>query len=109
MTTIKDARNKAGYKQKEVSAITGIPLGTLRRWEQGVNEPPIENIIQLAELYQMSTDELLGSSFASAEYDASGLTEDEHHLLELYRKCSDQGREYIMQVASVTAGIFIRQ
>lgn len=106
MTTIKDARNKAGYKQKEVSALTGIPLGTLRRWEQGVNEPPIESIIQLAELYQVSTDELLGSSFAPSEYDVGGLSEDEHRLIELYRKCSEQGCEYILQVASVTAGIF---
>lgn len=106
MSSIKDARIKAGYKQKEVSAITRIPLGTLRRWEQGVNEPPIENIIQLAELYQVSTDELLGSSFASVESDMSTLSEDEQQLIELYRQCSSQGRGYLLQVASVTAGVF---
>lgn len=107
MSSIKDARIKSGLKQREVSALTRIPLGTLRRWEQGVNEPPIESIIQLADLYGVSTDELLGSSFASVmEYDSSRITEDERRLLDLYRKCTPQGREYLMQVAEVTAGLF---
>ena len=106
MSAIKEARVKAGLKQREVAEMTGIPLGTLRRWEQGVNEPDVDHIIQLADLYGVSTDELLGSSFASVEYDTNLLTEDEGRLVTLYRKCSRQGREYLMQVAHVTAGIF---
>lgn len=106
MSSIKEARIKAGYKQKEVSEITGIPLGTLRRWEQGVNEPDVDHIIQLADLYGTSTDELLGSGFANIEYDTSRLSDDETQLIQLFRKCTQQGKEYLLQVASVTAGIF---
>lgn len=109
MTAIKDARTKTGLKQREVVALTGIPLGTLRRWEQGVNEPPIESIILLADLYGVSTDELLGSGFASTVAGSSTVTSDERRLLDLYRQCTQQGREYLMQVAEVTAGLFGRE
>ncbi len=107
MSSIKEARIKAGYKQKEVSKITGIPLGTLRRWEQGINEPNVDSIITLADLYGTSTDELLGSGFSVVlEYNTDNLTDDEKKLVKLYRQCSHQGREYLLQIASVTAGIF---
>ena len=104
MTAIKDARNRAGYKQKQVSDLTGIPLGTLRRWEQGVNEPDIDSIIMLADFYGVSVDELLGSSFAPERDD--GLSPDERRLVDLYRRCSEKGRETLMGVAEVTAGLF---
>lgn len=106
MTALKDARKKAGLTQAQASKMSGIPLGTLRRWEQGVNEPGIEAIIQLADIYQVSTDELLGSDFASVEYDSTALTPNEQHLLDLYRRCSIDGRRYLLGVAQVTAGLF---
>lgn len=64
-TNLKAERKKAGYTQEKVSQITGIALGTLRRWEQGVNEPDMGSIIQLAKLYKTTTDTILGTEFAS--------------------------------------------
>ncbi len=109
MTALKDARKRAGFTQTQVVEISGIPLGTLRRWEQGVNEPNIDAIIQLADIYNVSTDELLGSDFASTEYDTNRLSDNEQHLVDLYRKCSQKGREYLLGVAEVTAGLFGRE
>lgn len=42
----------------------------------------------------------------SIEYDTSKLTDEEKRLIDLYRQCTQQGKEYLLQVASVTAGIF---
>lgn len=109
MTAIKDARKRAGLTQTQVVAISGIPLGTLRRWEQGVNEPNIDAIIQLADIYNVSTDELLGSDFANIEYDTDRLSDSEQRLVDIYRRCSKKGRELLIQVATVTAGIFGRE
>ena len=109
MTALKDARKKAGLTQAQAAEISGIPLGTLRRWEQGVNEPSIDFIVQLADIYQVSTDELLGSSFSALEYDTNRLSDDENRLLDLYRACTPQGREYLIGVAEVTAGLFGRE
>lgn len=65
-TFLGNARRKAGLTQKEASEKTGIPLGTIRRWEQGQNDPDMGSLIQLAELYGVSLDEILGmDSFRS--------------------------------------------
>lgn len=61
---LKRARNRSGMTQAEASKASGIPIGTLRRWEQGVNEPDIASIILLADTYGTTTDELLGSRFS---------------------------------------------
>lgn len=61
---LKIVRKHAGLTQAQASEATGIPLGTLRRWEQGVNEPDMESVVKLAELYGVSTDTILGSKFA---------------------------------------------
>lgn len=100
MSAIKEARIRAGYKQRDVVALTGIPLGTLRRWEQGVNEPPIDAIIQLADLYECSTDELLGSGFAPVdiEYNVDAMTQDERELLERYRGMDEDRRSVLLAV-----------
>lgn len=37
--TIKELRENTGLTQKAFAAMYGIPLGTLRRWEQGESRP----------------------------------------------------------------------
>lgn len=105
MTAIKDARNRAGYKQREVSEALSIPLGTLRRWEQGVNEPDIESLIDLANLYGTSVDALLGSRFAVEYETPEKMDADERELLDLYRAASDQGRAAIIAVVRIISEI----
>lgn len=84
------------YTQQQVADITGIPLGTLRRWEQHQNEPDTESLIMLADLYEVSMDDMLGSGFANTP---SELTSDERELLSLYQSTDKRGRETIMAVA----------
>lgn len=67
MKGLKLARKKAGYTQVKASEKSGIPLSTLRRWEQGVNEPDVSSINLLADLYDCSTDFILGSKFANRQ------------------------------------------
>lgn len=67
MKGLKLARQNAGYTQAEASDVSGVPLSTLRRWEQGVNEPDVESINMLADLYNCSTDFILGSKFAEKQ------------------------------------------
>ncbi len=53
------SREKSRLTQKEVSAKTGIPLGTIRRWEQGQNDPDLNSLIQLIKLYGVSLESIL--------------------------------------------------
>ena len=64
MNGIKKAREMSGLTQPQAAKLSGIALGTLRRWEQGINEPDIDSINLLADLYKVSTDFMLGSGFA---------------------------------------------
>lgn len=53
------SREKSRLTQKEVSAKTGIPLGTIRRWGQGQNDPDLNSLIQLIKLYGVSLESIL--------------------------------------------------
>lgn len=56
---LSSSREKSGLTQKEVSAKTGFPLGTIRRWKQGQNDPDMGSLIQLAEFYDVSLNSIL--------------------------------------------------
>lgn len=38
---VKLERSRSGMTQEEFAALTGVPLGTLRRWEQEVSSPSL--------------------------------------------------------------------
>lgn len=56
---LKKARLRAGYKQVEVSRLTGVNNKTLSGYENGVSEPDANTLKVLAELYEVSVDWLL--------------------------------------------------
>lgn len=56
---LKEAREKAGYSQKEVAEKLNISRQSISRWENGWSCPDIENLVILSELYNSSIDELL--------------------------------------------------
>lgn len=76
-TNLKAVRKAAGFTQEQASKLSGIALGTLRRWEQGVNEPDMESVIRLASLYKTTTDTILGSEFADSIDGAVRIDQDD--------------------------------
>lgn len=103
---LKKARNRAGLTQQDVAVMTNIALGTLRRWEQGVNEPDTESLVALLDLYGASADEVLESSFyAKAAARSQRLSPDEQLLLDLYRSTDARGKAAIMRTAEGEAGV----
>jgi transcriptional regulator with XRE-family HTH domain len=61
----KQLREEARLTQKEASERSGIPLSTLRNWEQGTNLPRIDQAIKLAHALEVDLNTLAG--FAEAE------------------------------------------
>lgn len=58
---MKRARLKAGLSQKEVAEALRVSQPQIARWEQGVgSEPSISRLADLAALYKISVDELIG-------------------------------------------------
>ena len=59
MNKFKEYREKVKMTQCEVANRLGIEQGTISMWETDKNYPSIKYLMQLAELYECTTDELL--------------------------------------------------
>lgn len=57
---IADLRVDKDLKQKEIAAILNVHPEVYRRYEKGIREIPVWAVIKLAQLYQTSTDYILG-------------------------------------------------
>lgn len=88
MTNFKKERKKKSYTQDEISEKLGIPKTTYCGYEQGIRKIPIEVLCNLADIYQISLDELVGRNFAKAG------TELEDEILKYVRQLSllEQGK-----------------
>jgi len=57
---VKDLRLQYHYTQRFVADKLGITSQSYGAYELGLNEPSIPNLIKLADLYDISLDELVG-------------------------------------------------
>ena len=53
-------REAAGLSQPKLAEAAGVPVGTLRQWEQDRRLPSLEGFIRLANGLGVSLDELAG-------------------------------------------------
>ncbi len=57
---IRDMREDHDMKQQEVADYLGIAQTVYSRYERGFQTIPVEHLLKLADLYNVSTDYLLG-------------------------------------------------
>ena len=69
---LRELRDTSGHSIEEVAALTGISDASLKKYEAGLgNNPSVEAVAQLAMVFHVSTDYLLGvnpGSFVMDEY-----------------------------------------
>ena len=53
-------RTERNLLQKDVAEAVGIALHTYQRYEYGEREPQLSNLVKLADLFDVSLDELVG-------------------------------------------------
>jgi transcriptional regulator with XRE-family HTH domain len=58
---MKRLREAAGLSQPQAAAAAGVPVGTLRNWEQGLRMPALDAAARLAKAIGVSLDELAGA------------------------------------------------
>ncbi|MBR6028766.1 MAG: helix-turn-helix transcriptional regulator [Clostridia bacterium] len=66
---IRDYRRSLGLTQEQLAERLGITLGTVSKWERGSSEPDLGFIMDLAELFHVSVDALIGFSMRGADAD----------------------------------------
>ena len=77
---IKNLREQHGLTQSELARKLGITRSSVNAWEMGVSVPSTQYLVELSELFQVSTDYLLGiAPFSSLSTD--GLSEEDIQLV----------------------------
>ena len=104
MLRIAEARQIHNWSQEQLAEAIGTTQQTIQRWETGAVDPKISKVEAISAALGVTMSYLLGVD--SVEYDSGQISEQERRLVDLYRQCSPKGREYLLQVAEVTAGLF---
>ena len=60
LANLKILRKEAGLSQAELAAALEIERSTVAKYETGDRSPDIETLCKIADVLQISTDELLG-------------------------------------------------
>ena len=58
----RDARKSAGIRPERAAVELGVSITTLLNWERGITKPNANNIRDMARLYDVTSDYLLGIS-----------------------------------------------
>lgn len=57
-----NVRKFKGYTRQQTADFLGTKKYSYRNWEYGITEPPIEFLIRISQLFQISIDELVGNT-----------------------------------------------
>lgn len=60
MNNIREARERAGFSQKQVAMALKVSAPTVSEWENGKKNPISRNLQKLSDMFGVSTDYLLG-------------------------------------------------
>lgn len=77
---IKFLREERGYTQAELARRLGITRSSVNAWEMGISVPSTQYIIDLAKIFSVSTDYLLGMD-TSASIHLDGLTSEDMQIV----------------------------
>ena len=67
---IRSYRRSLGFTQEQLAERLGITLGAVSKWERGSSEPDLSYIMDLAELFHVSVDALIGFSMHGTDAEA---------------------------------------
>lgn len=67
MFRFKECREKAGFTQKEAAFSLGVSVQSISNWENEVRKPSLDQLVNIAELYGVTTDCLLGRESLKVE------------------------------------------
>ena len=56
---LRELRNKSGLTQNDIASKLGVSGQTILNWENGIYEPKINQLIELADLFNVTVDYLI--------------------------------------------------
>lgn len=96
---LKAARKKCNMTQKEVADFIGVGQSTYKNYECGLREPNCDTIIQLADLFHVTTDYLLGRiSDNTNPLDRLNLLPEDRTFISAYLELDVKERESLLAI-----------
>ena len=80
--TIKTLRQQSDMTQTELARKLDVTRSSVNAWEMGISTPSVQNIVELAAIFHVTTDTILGVS-SSQTLDIGSLTEEQQKLVAL--------------------------
>lgn len=77
---IKSLREKSNRTQSELAKQLGITRSSVNAWEMGISVPSTQYIVELANIFHVSTDYLLGVNTTST-ISVAGLTDQDIEIV----------------------------
>ena len=77
---IKYLREQKGMTQADLAKQLGITRSSVNAWDMGISVPSTQDIVELSNIFKVSTDYLLGVE-RSASISVAGLTEKDVQLV----------------------------
>ena len=78
--TIKQLRENAGYSQSVLAKKLNVTRSAVNAWEMGLSVPTTQYVVDMARLFRVSADYLLGLSTETTLV-LDGLSEQEKNIL----------------------------
>ena len=82
---VKKLREQKGLSQAELARLLGMTRSSVNAWEMGISVPSTQYIVDLAGVFDISTDYLLGVD-SSSTISVAGLTDSDillvHSIIE---------------------------
>lgn len=91
------AREQRNETQQDLADQFKVTRGMISHWEHGKYYPEAVKLIEIAEYFDASLDDLMGITVPSKD-SVFALTQDEADLLKLYRSLSDERRKDVIDV-----------
>lgn len=85
---LKKIRNKCGLTQTQVAKKLGIAQVTYCNYELGNREPDISTVIKLADIFEVSIDELFG--YSKENTNEEPISRDERFIIENLKLLSNE-------------------
>ena len=98
---LKQLRLRFGYSQAFLAEELSISRMAYTQYESGHREPPIEILIHLAQMYQVSLDYLLGLSDLSP---LPQLSPQESYLFSQFDRLTEERRKHVLQILQQEMG-----
>ena len=89
---LKELREQKKITQTELSNQVNMPLISYTRYENGITEPTIKNLIKLADYYNVSLDYLVDRKYGN---ELGFLTEFQYNTIKCYLLLNEQNQAII--------------